>query len=147
MCCCLCLRERVCDNFNVEKRARNYRKRHLGRGKIIKSTHTHTSEKPSQLRPSQCGKTSVGTENQFQFVFPAASRQSWGKSVAARGKLKISNSERARAQFASDLALGADIFRFSDIFHGSCCYFWCARQQVRRLPENLEQQHQREKKA
>lgn len=64
---------RVCVNFNVEKRARNYRKKHLCHGKIIKSIHTHNLGKALLLAllPAVRGEKPVGTENQFQFVFPA----------------------------------------------------------------------------
>lgn len=88
----------VCVNFNVEKRARNYRKKHLCRGKIIKSIHTHNLGKALLLAllPTVRGEKPVGTENQFQFVFPADTvGKSAETSERARGKLKISNSAPA----------------------------------------------------
>lgn len=81
----------VCDF--VEKRARNYRKKHLSRGKIIKSIHTQPRGKPytqlSQAPPSAARREKpVGTENQFQFVFPAA--QTVGKSVTEAAEKRAS---------------------------------------------------------
>lgn len=134
----------VCDNFNVEKRARNYRKKHLSRGKIIKSIHTHkTSWKTlnTQLDSSQCGtpRKTRGDKKSIPVCFSGSPRQwenRWRKSARA-GKIENFQQRPTEQQFASDLASEhADIFRFSDTFPTIVVISGGLQQQVRRLPEN-----------
>lgn len=99
----------------------------------------------SQAPPSAARREKpVGTENQFQFVFPAPDSgkivdEGSGKA-RERGKLKISNSEPERAQFASDLARRWYFPIFRHFSTGQPAIVVISgvqqQQQVRRLPEN-----------
>lgn len=142
MCPCVC-------DF-VEKRARNYRKRHLSRGKIIKSIHTQkTSWKtllPALPGSSQCGapRKTRGDRKSIPVCFSGTrqweNRQRRQRKSARAGKIE-NFQQRARASSICIWFSTALIFSdFPTLFHraaSDCCYFWCAaQQQVRRLPEN-----------
>lgn len=136
---------RVCacvpDNFNVGKRARNYRKKHLSRGKIIKSTHIHRSTRlwktPPLVASGGGAEKPVGTENQFQFVFPAADTRAQEARQAENWKFPTAKTRSASAQFASDLALifSVDFHRQFSTERRLFGYFCAVRRQVRRHPD------------
>lgn len=140
MCVCFCECDCVCvsDNSNVGKRARNYRKKHLSCGKIIKSTHTFTSENPSPL-PVVVRKNPWGQKINSSLFFRQQTR---GKSLVEARQAENWKFPTAKPLGERSICIwfSADIFRrFSDIFHrgADCCYFCCeaAGATPRRLPE------------